>query len=65
MEIPKGFKIRIDPQDDYTHPVEEAKNYNESMYINLFDFSKKIFNCGFNISKKHYLCDLKLIGSDK
>ncbi|MBI4768143.1 MAG: hypothetical protein HY787_26695 [Deltaproteobacteria bacterium] len=42
MEIPKGFKMRIDPEDDYTHPVEEAKNFNESMYINLFDFSKKM-----------------------
>jgi len=42
MELPEGFKLRLDPQDDYTHPVEEAKNYNESMYINLFDFSKKM-----------------------
>jgi hypothetical protein len=42
MELPDGFKLRIDPEDDYTHTVEEAKNYNESMYINLFDFSKKM-----------------------
>lgn len=40
MKIPEGFKIRLDPEDDYTHPAEEAENYNESMYINLFDFSK-------------------------
>lgn len=40
MKIPEGFKIRLDPEDDYTHQTEEAENYNESMYINLFDFSK-------------------------
>ena len=40
MRVPEGFKIRLDPEDDYTHPAEQARNYNESMYINLFDFSK-------------------------
>ncbi len=40
MDIPEGFKLRLDPKDDYTHPVEEAKNYNESVYINLFDHAK-------------------------
>ncbi|MCP4752386.1 MAG: hypothetical protein GY866_15945 [Proteobacteria bacterium] len=40
MKVPEGLKIRLDPEDDYTHQVEEAKNYNESMYINIFDFSK-------------------------
>ena len=40
MKLPEGFKLRLDPEDDFTHPVEEAKNYNESVYINLFDFSK-------------------------
>lgn len=42
MKIPEGFKIRLDPEDDYTHPIEEARNFNESMYINLFDFAKKM-----------------------
>jgi len=40
MKIPEGFKLRLDDEDDYTHPVEEAKNYNESVYINIFDHTK-------------------------
>lgn len=29
--------MRLEPQDDYLHEVEEASNYNESRYYNLFD----------------------------
>jgi hypothetical protein len=30
-------RIRLEPQDDYLHPVEEASNFNESRYYNFFD----------------------------
>ena len=32
-----GVRVRLDPADDYLHPVEEAENFNESMYFNVFD----------------------------
>jgi hypothetical protein len=31
------MKIRLDPSDEYMHPLEEASNFNESMYFNFFD----------------------------
>ncbi len=31
------MKLRLDPSDEYTHPLEEATNFNESMYFNVFD----------------------------
>lgn len=30
-------KVRLDPQDEYMHPLEAAVNFNESMYFNVFD----------------------------
>jgi hypothetical protein len=30
------------PEDDYTHPLGEEPNYNESMYFNFFDASQSI-----------------------
>lgn len=33
----EGIRIRLDPEDEYTHPVEAAENFNESMYFNVFD----------------------------
>jgi len=42
MKVPAGFKMRLDPQDEYTHTPEAAKNYNESMYFNLFDPQQKV-----------------------
>lgn len=41
MDLGKQQRIRLDPQDEFTHPVEAAKNFNESMYINLFDPVRK------------------------
>lgn len=32
-----GLKVRLDPADEYPHPQGTAKNYNESMYFNVFD----------------------------
>jgi len=36
------LKIRLEPQDEYTHVPDTASNYNESMYLNVFDPKKKI-----------------------
>jgi hypothetical protein len=30
-------KIRLEPHDEYMHPLEAAKNFNESMYFNVYD----------------------------
>lgn len=30
-------RMRLEAQDDYLHPVEEASNFNESRYYNFFD----------------------------
>src|SRR5207253_2930655 len=30
-------RMRLEPQDDLLHPAEEAKNFNESRYYNVFD----------------------------
>lgn len=42
MDLGKSQHIRLAPQDEYTHPIESAKNFNESMYINLFDPVRKM-----------------------
>lgn len=34
---PKGTTTRLDPADEYPHAPGEARNYNESMYFNVFD----------------------------
>ncbi|MFP3900699.1 MAG: hypothetical protein ACLFXM_07570 [Acidimicrobiia bacterium] len=31
------MRIRLEPEDDFLHPVEEATNFNESRYYNVFD----------------------------
>lgn len=31
------MRIRLTPQDDYLHPLEEASNFNESRYYNFYD----------------------------
>jgi hypothetical protein len=42
MDLGKNITVRLSPDDEYTHPIEAAQNFNESMYINLFDHSKKM-----------------------
>ena len=37
-----AFKVRLDPQDEYTHTPDAASNYNESMYFNVFDPHSKV-----------------------
>ncbi len=41
-KAPAGFKIRLAPEDEYTHTPDAASNYNESMYFNMFDPATKI-----------------------
>ena len=36
------MKIRLDPEDEYLHPLEDATNFNESMYFNVYDPAEKI-----------------------
>jgi len=36
------MKIRMEPQDEYMHALEEASNFNESMYFNVYDPSRAI-----------------------
>ena len=31
------MKLRLDPSDEYMHPLEDATNFNESMYFNVYD----------------------------
>lgn len=40
--LPAGLKLRLEPQDEYTHVPDAASNYNESMYFNVFDPKKRI-----------------------
>ena len=42
MKQPAGLKVRLDPEDEYTHAPDSASNYNESMYFNVFDPDKKV-----------------------
>ncbi|HEX4741379.1 MAG TPA: hypothetical protein VH353_08620 [Caulobacteraceae bacterium] len=39
---PRGFKVRLEPQDEFPHVPEAAANYNESMYFNMFDPVQKV-----------------------
>lgn len=41
-KLAPGLKLRLDPQDEYTHTPEAAKNYNESMYFNMYDPKQRI-----------------------
>lgn len=40
--LPSGFRVILEPEDEYCHTPDAAKNYNESMYFNVFDPAKKI-----------------------
>ena len=31
------MRIRLEPQDEYMHELEEAQTFNESMYFNVYD----------------------------
>jgi hypothetical protein len=36
------MRLRLDPSDEYMHPLESADNFNESMYFNVFDPAERI-----------------------
>lgn len=53
MELFKdGSRIRLEKTDEYMHPLEAAKNFNESMYFNLFDASDKPLGGWFRIGNR-------------
>ena len=35
-------KIRMDPKDEYMHTLEDATNFNESMYFNVYDPEERV-----------------------
>jgi hypothetical protein len=37
-----GYRVILEPEDEYCHAPDAATNYNESMYFNVFDPAKKI-----------------------
>lgn len=42
MDLGKNITVRLSHEDEYTHPIEAAKNFNESMYINLLDHEQRM-----------------------
>lgn len=42
MDLSAKQRVRLEPADEYMHPVEDHPNFNESMYINAFDPSQRI-----------------------
>jgi len=50
------MKLRLEPTDEYMHDLEEASNFNESMYFNVFDPNERVG--GFlrlgNRANEHY-----------
>jgi hypothetical protein len=36
------MKLRLEPADEYMHALEEASNFNESMYFNVFDPAERV-----------------------
>ena len=56
MDLGKGVRIRLEPQDECMHPIEAASNFNESMYINLFDHQQRCggwFRVGNRPNERH------------
>lgn len=42
MSLTNQARYRLTGQDEFTHPIEEAHNFNESMYLNLFDHKQQL-----------------------
>jgi len=38
----KDIRVILNPEDEYCHKPDEAQNYNESMYFNIFDPAQNI-----------------------
>jgi len=45
------MSFRLSPEDEYNHVVDDAKNFNESMYINIFDF-KQVMGAWFRVGNR-------------
>ena len=42
MDMSDSTRLRLEPADEGMHPVEEAVNFNESMYVNVFDHAQQL-----------------------
>ncbi len=42
MEHGSTTRFRLEPKDEYNHPIEAETNFNESMYINVFDHQQNM-----------------------
>jgi hypothetical protein len=42
MDLGPDASIRLEEKDEYNHPIEAETNFNESMYINLFDHEQNM-----------------------
>ena len=38
----RAMKLRLEPSDEYLHPLETASNFNESMYFNVYDPHERV-----------------------
>jgi hypothetical protein len=36
------MRLRLEPSDEYMHPLESATNFNESMYFNVYDSTERV-----------------------
>ncbi len=36
------MRLRLEPSDEYMHPLETASNFNESMYFNVYDAAERV-----------------------
>jgi len=52
----KDIRVILNPEDEYCHKPDEAQNYNESMYFNIFDPAQNIggwFRIGNRVNEGH------------
>ncbi|MFZ5653509.1 MAG: DUF7064 domain-containing protein [Pseudomonadota bacterium] len=56
MDLPPGIHLRLAPEDEYLHPPSGERNYNESMYFNLYDAGQRVggwFRLGNRVNEGH------------
>jgi hypothetical protein len=42
MVLNPGVTLRLEPADEYMHPAGSEPNYNESMYVNVYDAGSRV-----------------------
>lgn len=42
MKLPEGAYLKLNPEDEYMHPLGSEENFNESMYFNIYDPRGKV-----------------------